>query len=63
MTNVEEFRFIAAQMTTAWIQALSQRYGEDGYSDGAANYEATRLGVEATHMLIDRLSDVAGEGE
>jgi hypothetical protein len=37
---------VLAILTAAWIQALSARHNEEGYTDAGAGHEAARLAVD-----------------
>jgi len=45
--------FQATHFAAAWLQALSLRHKEPGYSDKAAAQEAVRLGVEMANEYYD----------
>lgn len=47
--------YFAGQANSAWIQALSMRWNEPGYSDEAAAVEASRLAeISADAMIAER---------
>ncbi len=55
--GLTKFEEAAMRFTAAWIQALSVRYREQGWSDGAANYEAARLGCHAAEEFCRQMEE------
>lgn len=55
--GLTKFQQCAKDFTAAWIQALSVRYREQGWSDGAANYEAARLGCHAAEEFCRQMEE------
>lgn len=52
MDKHKEYRQFSALMTAAWVQALAERHGQEGYSDKGAIDEACRLGAMTAYGLI-----------
>ena len=50
--------YAAIKFAAAWASALSERRGEQGYSDVAAVHEALRLGtLQADHFIAERAKE------
>ena len=45
--------YFAAAALPGWIQALSARYGEQGYSDDGALAQAVRLSLETADFMLE----------